>query len=102
MLLNAVLTEDERSHCGHMTTRSYATFDRSKRPGFLAGANVLDIGKIGVDGALLTGNYTMLVGAYKNIHSELTIRDEAKADGIRPDGSFGKRSSCGSMCARPY
>ncbi|TEB06349.1 polysaccharide lyase family 8 protein [Coprinellus micaceus] len=90
LLLNSTLTSDELLSCGHITSRGYSPFYRAKRPGFLAGANVLDIGRIGVDAALITANYTLLVDAYQNIHGELTIRDEVKADGIRPDGSFGQ------------
>lgn len=32
----------------------------------------------------------LLTDAYRRIHLELSIRDSVKADGIRPDGSFGQ------------
>jgi hypothetical protein len=73
-----------------MTGRSYGTFGRPINGlGLLTGSNTLDVAKIGIDQALLTSNVSLLTDAYERIHSELQIRNEIKADGIRADGSFG-------------
>ena len=56
----------------------------------MTGANILDVAKIGIDGALLSINVTQLTDAFGRIHQEVTIKDAILADGIRSDGSFGK------------
>lgn len=74
-----------------MTGRSYGTFGRviNGLGSILTGSNTLDVAKIGIDQALLTSNVSLLTDAYERIHSELQIRNETRADGIRADGSFG-------------
>lgn len=73
-----------------MTGRSYGTFGRIINGlGTLTGANTLDVANIGIDQALLTSNVSLLTDAYQRVHSEVQIRNETKADGIRADGSFG-------------
>lgn len=74
-----------------MTGRSYDAFQRSQAT-YLTGANILDVAKIGIDGALLSINVTQLTDAFGRIHQEVTIKDAILADGIRSDGSFGKSS----------
>ncbi|PPR06899.1 hypothetical protein CVT24_011589 [Panaeolus cyanescens] len=89
LLLNtAVLTDYQVGKCKEMTGRSYDLFGQPF--GFLEGANILDIARLGVDGALLTSNTTLISDAYNRIHLEMTLKNEVKADGIRPDGSFGQ------------
>lgn len=91
LLLNDTLIPAQLSHCTIITGRSYGTFDQNiNGVGFLTGANTLDVAKVGIDQAILTVNVSMLIDAYRRVHLELTIKDEVKADGIRPDGSFGK------------
>ncbi|TFK41122.1 polysaccharide lyase family 8 protein [Crucibulum laeve] len=91
LLLNDTLTTVQHSNCTHITGRSYGTFDQNiNGVGFLTGANTLDVAKIGIDQALLNVNASMLTDAYRRVHLELTIAEEVKADGIRPDGSFGQ------------
>jgi hypothetical protein len=58
------------------------------------GANGLDIARIGMDLALLTGNSTLLADAYGRAHTQVVIENGVSADGIRPDGSFGASPSC--------
>ena len=58
----------------------------------MAGANILDVGRIGVDAGLILNDMTMVSASYGHIHDELVIHDWIKADGIRSDGSFGKYS----------
>jgi hypothetical protein len=73
-----------------MTGRSYGTFGRIINGlGILTGSNALDVAKIGIDQALLTSNVSLLTDAYQRVHSELQIKNEIRADGIRADGSFG-------------
>jgi hypothetical protein len=73
-----------------MTGRSFGTFGRTVHGlGTLTGSNALDVAKIGIDQALLTSNVSFLTDAYQRVHSELQIKNESEADGIRLDGSFG-------------
>jgi hypothetical protein len=90
LILNDTLTTTQLSHCTQMTGRSYGTFDHHiNGVGYLTGANTLDVAKIGIDDSLLNLNVSMLTDAYGRVHSELSIKTQVKADGIRPDGSFG-------------
>ena len=90
-MLNSTLTTTEAAYCARIPGRSYALLGTNiNGVGFLTGANTLDVGRIGADGALLTNNATMLADSYRWIHNELVIRNEVRADGIRADGSFGK------------
>ena len=78
-----------------MTARGFGAFNlpfvNGLAPnGVIAGANTLDIAKVGIDSALLSGNASMVADAYSRINGELQIRDGIKADGVRPDGSFGQ------------
>ncbi|KAF9489664.1 polysaccharide lyase family 8 protein [Pleurotus eryngii] len=86
LLLNDSLTSSQASFCSSISLRSYNTFTR--RPTFLTGANTLDVAKIGIDLAILTGDSSLLADAYNRVHLELVIQDKPKADGIRADGSF--------------
>ncbi|KXN90693.1 Chondroitinase-AC [Leucoagaricus sp. SymC.cos] len=93
LLLNDTLTTSQFNHCINITGRSYDLFLRPfKEVSFLTGANVLDVAKIGIDGALLNLNVTQITGAYEHIHGELVIQEKVKADGIRPDGAFGQHA----------
>lgn len=73
-----------------MAKRSFDFFYHAERPGFLAGANTMDIGMIGIDAGLLVSNDTLLRDAFDEVHQEMTIHNKIKDDGIRADGSFGK------------
>ncbi|KXN89990.1 Chondroitinase-AC [Leucoagaricus sp. SymC.cos] len=91
LLLNDTLTSSQFRHCINMTGRSYDLFLHPfDEVSFLTGANILDVAKIGIDGALLNLNDTQITDAYGRIHQEVVIHQEIKADGIRPDGSFGQ------------
>ncbi|KAG5653076.1 hypothetical protein H0H81_002456 [Sphagnurus paluster] len=87
VLLDDTLTPTQAVNCARITRRSYDVF--VNRVGYLTGANTLDVASIGINLALLTTDTTILADAYTRIHSELVIRNEVKADGIRADGSFG-------------
>jgi hypothetical protein len=86
----APLTPEQIGNCTRIVLRAYGTFDHGY--GFSVGANTLDISKGGIDEGLLIGNLTMLSDAYNRIHREVTIQTKVKADGIRPDGSFGQHT----------
>lgn len=91
LLLGDSLTASERSGCSTMTGRAYATFQTGiNGVKTITGANTLDIASIGIDLGLSTLNTTLVSDAYAKVHSELSIKDGIKADGIRADGSFGK------------
>ena len=84
--MDDVLTPTQLSNCTHMTARSYGTFQGTF--GFLAGANILDIAKIGIDNGILNGNVTLITDAYRRIHNEVQIQPGVKVDGVKADGSF--------------
>ncbi|KAH6917349.1 chondroitin AC lyase [Coprinopsis sp. MPI-PUGE-AT-0042] len=92
VLLMGSLSTDEAAACVRMTARSYAKFDVSPSPGYVSGANVLDIARIGVDSGILSGNITMISDAYRRMHQEQVIQTRVKADGIFSDGSFGQHA----------
>ncbi|KAF8748415.1 Polysaccharide lyase family 8, N terminal alpha-helical domain [Rhizoctonia solani] len=62
------------------------------KPGYLSGANVMDIAVIGIMAALLendrSGNATRIADAYGRVHSQTLVQSEDRVDGIKPDGSF--------------
>ncbi|KAL0071852.1 hypothetical protein AAF712_000774 [Marasmius tenuissimus] len=88
--MDGALTPTQRGNCTHMTARSYGTFLGSF--GFLAGANILDIAKIGIDNGILNGNVTLITDAYQRIHKEVQIQPGVKVDGVKADGSFGQHT----------
>ncbi len=78
-----------------MSGRAYATFSRpinGVQGGVLTGANTLDVASIGIDLALLTTNTSLLQDAYDRVHHEVVVQPAVRADGIRPDGSFGQHN----------
>ncbi|KAJ7169923.1 polysaccharide lyase family 8 protein [Mycena filopes] len=93
LLLNDTLSAAELGNCTTMTARAYNTFIvPANGIGVLTGANALDVAKIGIDSALLTVNVTLLTDAYSRVHGQMTVTTGTRADGIRPDGSFGQHS----------
>ncbi|KAL7285292.1 hypothetical protein ACG7TL_000387 [Trametes sanguinea] len=87
----ASLTDTQVNNCTHIMTRAFGTFDHNVNGlGFLTGANTLDVAKIGIDSGLLINNASILEDGYSRIHKEVVIQNAVKADGIRPDGSFGQ------------
>ncbi|KAL1742014.1 polysaccharide lyase family 8 protein [Schizophyllum fasciatum] len=86
LVLGDSLSNSERNSCAHITGRAYDTFSQGQ--GYLTGANVLDLAKIGADAALLAKNATLLVDAYSRVHAQLVYSMKVKNDGIKADGSF--------------
>ncbi|TFY81579.1 hypothetical protein EWM64_g2433 [Hericium alpestre] len=76
-----------------MTARSYDTFYEGNK-GYLSGANILDVAKIGIDLSLLTTNLTLITEAYGRIHNEVVVepRNGPPTDGIQSDGAFDQHS----------
>ncbi|KAJ8502797.1 hypothetical protein ONZ45_g11431 [Pleurotus djamor] len=88
LILGETLTPTQLNNCTNIALRAYSTFVR--KPTFLTGANLLDVAKVGIDQGLLNGNLTLLNDAYFRVHNEVIIHEALKADGIRPDGTFGQ------------
>ncbi|KAF7339439.1 Polysaccharide lyase family 8 protein [Mycena sanguinolenta] len=93
LLLNDTLSATELGNCTKITGRAYNTFIvPANQVGVLTGANALDVAKIGIDLALLTTNVSLLTDAYSRVHSQMVLTTPDRADGIRPDGSFGQHT----------
>ncbi|KAG8899563.1 hypothetical protein FRC01_010469 [Tulasnella sp. 417] len=80
-----------------MVERGATTFGRWVNGlGFITGANTLDISSNLVNAGIaqaLAGNstgYDLIAGAFDRVHNEVVLQTAVKADGIRPDGSFGQ------------
>ncbi|TRM67129.1 polysaccharide lyase family 8 protein [Schizophyllum amplum] len=86
LILGDSLSSSERNSCTHITSRAYAAFAQGQ--GYLTGANVLDLARIGADEALLTDDTGLLNDAYSRVHGQLVYSNEVKNDGIKADGSF--------------
>ncbi|CAE6465737.1 unnamed protein product [Rhizoctonia solani] len=91
-MLRAELTEFELGNCTLITSRAFSPFYREQRPGYLSGANVIDLSVIGIDAGLLennkTGNVSRITDAYQNVHNQVVVEPGIRVDGIKPDGSF--------------
>ncbi|KIO26600.1 polysaccharide lyase family 8 protein [Tulasnella calospora MUT 4182] len=97
LLLNKTVTPEQRSAAVHMVERGATTFGRWVNGlGFITGANTLDISSNLVNAGIaqaLAGNstgYDLIAGAFQRVHNEVVVQTTVKADGIRPDGSFGQ------------
>ncbi|CUA68997.1 chondroitinase AC precursor [Rhizoctonia solani] len=92
VLLRDKLTESELGNCTMITSRAFAPYYREKYPGYLSGANGIDIAVIGIDAGLLEnnriGNISKIADAYEKVHNQVVIQSEPRVDGIKPDGSF--------------
>ncbi|CAE6473793.1 unnamed protein product [Rhizoctonia solani] len=92
VLLRSELTPAELTKCTLMTARAYAPFYRNPQPGYLSGANVMDIAVIGIMAGLLenerAGNATRVADAYGRVHLQALVQPADRVDGIKPDGSF--------------
>ncbi|CAE6446560.1 unnamed protein product [Rhizoctonia solani] len=92
LLLRDELTSPEYGNCTLMTARAYAPFYRNPQPGFVSGANIIDMATVGIAAGLLennrTGNASRIMDAYQRVHNETVVHDKDLVDGIKPDGSF--------------
>ena len=73
-----------------MLARTYGSADRfiEGLGGSLTGANALDVASIALNYGLLNDNATVVADAYRRLHDEMLVVDDAMGDGIRRDGSF--------------
>ncbi|KAI5124661.1 hypothetical protein M0805_004269 [Coniferiporia weirii] len=93
LLLNSTLLPSQLSNCTNISGRAYATFGRTINDlGTLTGSNTLDVASVGIDLGLLTVNASLIADAYGRVHNEVVIQQALRADGIRPDGSFGQHA----------
>ncbi|KAI9453991.1 polysaccharide lyase family 8 protein [Russula earlei] len=89
LLFESSLSPTQANSCTSILSRAYDTFYEGK--GFLAGANIADIAKIGVDLSLLTSSTSLITEAFGRINAQ-HVQPGIKVDGIKPDGSFGQHN----------
>ncbi|CAE6479342.1 unnamed protein product [Rhizoctonia solani] len=91
-LLRSELRKTELGNCTLIASRAYAPFYRNPQPGYVSGANIIDMAVIGIAAGLLenngTGNASRIADAYARVHDQVIIQPEDRVDGIKPDGSF--------------
>lgn len=93
LLLGPSLTASEHASCAQITGRAYNTFQTGiNGVSAITGANTLDIASIGINAGLFTSNVSLVWDAYSKVHDEVVLKNDPKADGIRPDGSFGQHA----------
>lgn len=91
--MNSSLTATQLSNCTNISQRAFGTFGRTINGlGTLTGANTLDVASVGIDSGLLTLNASLVKNAYNRVHNEVVVQKFLRADGIRPDGSFGQHA----------
>ena len=95
-LLRSELTATELANCTLMTARAYTPFYRNPQPGYLSGANVMDIAVIGIMAGFMennrAGNASRIADAYRRVHLQALVQPADRVDGIKPDGSFQQHS----------
>ena len=91
-LVREELSESQFDSCNRMLARTYGSADRfiEGLGGSLTGANALDVASIALNYGLLNDNATVVADAYRRLHDEMLVVDDAMGDGIRRDGSFGQ------------
>ena len=91
-LVREELSESQFDSCNRMLARAYGSADRfiEGLGGSLTGANALDVASIALNYGLLNDNATVVADAYRLLHDEMLVVDDAMGDGIRRDGSFGQ------------
>ncbi|KAI0029629.1 polysaccharide lyase family 8 protein [Vararia minispora EC-137] len=93
VMLNGTLTPSELGNCTKFTSRAYNTFLTGiNGVSAITGSNSECGTRIGVDLGIFTGNESSLIDAFGHVHNEVIIENAIKADGIRPDGSFGQHT----------
>ncbi|KAI9456630.1 polysaccharide lyase family 8 protein [Russula earlei] len=90
LLFESSLSPTQASSCTSILSRAYGTFYEGKS--FLAGANILDVAKIGIDLSLLTSSTSLITEAYGRINAQLVLEPGIMVDGIKPDGSFSQHN----------
>jgi hypothetical protein len=76
LLLRDELTPTEQGNCTLIAARAYAPFYRKAQPGYISGANIIDIASIGIVAGLLennrAGNASRIMDAYQRVHNEVS------------------------------
>ncbi|QRV91640.1 polysaccharide lyase family 8 protein [Ceratobasidium sp. AG-Ba] len=92
LMLRDELSPTEYGNCTLITARGYSPFYRNPQPGYVSGANIIDMSSIGIAAGLLendrAGNVSRLTDAYQRVHNEVVVHPQDRVDGIKPDGSF--------------
>ncbi|KAG9018584.1 hypothetical protein FRB90_011306 [Tulasnella sp. 427] len=99
LLLNKTIKADQRRAAVAIAERGESVFHRvTKGIVTMTGANAMDVASNTVDAGIvlaLAGNstgYSYIQGGFARAHNEIVVQPAAKADGIRPDGSFGQHA----------
>ncbi|KIO31812.1 hypothetical protein M407DRAFT_217909 [Tulasnella calospora MUT 4182] len=99
LLLDKSLSDYQRESCINIGLKGYGRFYADPVPGYMSGANILDVASNSVNVGILQafgGNTTqgqeLISDAYERAHNELRVQDGLKADGIRADGSFNQHN----------
>ncbi|KAG9041290.1 hypothetical protein FS837_012462 [Tulasnella sp. UAMH 9824] len=99
LLLDKSLSDYQRESCVNIGLKGYGRFHADPVPGYMSGANILDVASNTVNVGILQafgGNTTqgqeLISEAYERAHNELRVQEGLKADGIRADGSFNQHS----------
>jgi hypothetical protein len=75
VLLRDELSPTEYGNCTLMTARAYTPFFRAKPPGYVSGANIIDMAVVGILAGLLenngAGNASRVADAYQRVHNEV-------------------------------
>ncbi|KAG8921081.1 hypothetical protein FRC01_000423 [Tulasnella sp. 417] len=102
LLLDKFLSAYQRESCITIGLKGYGRFHAEPLPGYMSGANILDVASNTVNVGILQafgGNTTqgqeLISEAYERAHNELRVQEGLKADGIRADGSFNQ--VCGAV-----
>ncbi|KAF8493143.1 hypothetical protein JB92DRAFT_2835239 [Gautieria morchelliformis] len=75
-------------HVVYRSPRSHACGCRPDKPGFLVGANMLEVSSIGIALCLLSDNASIVADAHDCVHNEVQAQSGFQLDGIHQDGSF--------------
>ncbi|KAG8693994.1 hypothetical protein FRC09_010133 [Ceratobasidium sp. 395] len=88
LLLRDELSPTEYGNCTLITTRAYAPFYRKPQPGYVSGANIIDMASVGIAAGLLENNRAGNVSRIADAYQRIVVHPEDRVDGIKPDGSF--------------
>ncbi|KAG9018585.1 hypothetical protein FRB90_011307 [Tulasnella sp. 427] len=99
LLLNKSIRDDQRSAAVAIAERGASVFTHDTTAVVtITGANTLDVASHLVDAGIVLGlagnstGFTYIQQGFTKAHNEIVVQTAVKADGIRPDGSFGQHA----------